>query len=275
MNSFLKRVISAVVGLAVIWGLWSFLGVLGLKLLAVFAVLVGGWELVGILFKPNDSRAHRAGFYFFLLCIFALSTIYPPHAAIIFAFFSICFCLLSLLTQNKFTSLETMTSFQAKSILGFLYVGLLPSFAVRILELPQGVLWFLVLLGVVFAGDIGAYITGMLFGRRKLMPLISPKKTIEGALGGLVCSVFVGAVGAVLLNKPIAFVVLLSAATAIVAQFGDLFESQLKRVADVKDSGRIMPGHGGVLDRIDGVLFASPIILLGAILLENRLVVNY
>ncbi|HRO66457.1 MAG TPA: phosphatidate cytidylyltransferase [Pseudobdellovibrionaceae bacterium] len=272
MNSFLKRVISAVIGLGVIWGLWTFLGITGLKLLALLAVLVGGWELIGILFKPNDSRAHRAAFYFFLLCIFALSTLYPPHAAIIFAFFSICFCLLSLLTQKKFTSLETMTSFQAKSILGFLYVGLLPSFAVRILELPQGVLWFLVLLGVVFAGDIGAYLTGMAFGRRKLMPLISPKKTVEGALGGLACSVFVGAVGAVLLQKPIAFVVLLSAATAIVAQFGDLFESQLKRVADVKDSGRIMPGHGGVLDRIDGVLFASPIILLGAILLENQLV---
>lgn len=271
MSTLLQRIISAILGVSMIWGLWAFLGVLGLKLLAVIAVLVGGWELVGILFRPSDLNSHRFTFYFFLICIFALSTLTPPNAALIFAFFSICFCLLSLLTQKKFTSLEALTSFQAKSILGFFYVGLLPSFAVRILDLPQGVGWFLLLLGVVFSGDIGAYFTGMSLGRRKLMPLVSPKKTIEGALGGLVCSTIVGGLGAVLLGKPIAFVLLLSTATAIVAQFGDLFESQLKRVADVKDSGRIMPGHGGVLDRIDGVLFASPIILLGAVLLENQL----
>lgn len=272
MKSFLPRLFSALIGLLVVWGLWALWGPMGFKILALFAVIVGGLELIKILFKPTDSRSVRSVFYFFLLCIFALSSLYPPHAAIIFAFFSICFCLFSLLMQKRFESLNSLTSFQAKSILGFLYVGLLPSFAVRILDLPQGVGWFLTLLAVVFAGDIGAYITGMLAGRRKLMPLISPKKTVEGALGGLVCSVAVGSVSAILLHQPIPVLVVLSAATAIVAQFGDLFESQLKRVADVKDSGKIMPGHGGVLDRIDGVLFASPILLLGAILLENQLI---
>lgn len=272
MNSLLPRVISAIVGLILIWALWSFAGIMGLKFLAVIAVFVGGWELVRILFKPSDLNSHRLIFYFSLISIFALSVLFPPHSAIVFAFFSICFCLVSLLTQKRFSDLEALTSFQAKSILGFFYVGLLPSFAVRILDLPQGVAWFLLLLGIVFAGDIGAYFTGLSFGKRKLMPLISPKKTVEGALGGLVCSTIVGAVGAVWLGKPLPFVILLAAGTAIVAQFGDLFESQLKRVADVKDSGRIMPGHGGVLDRIDGVLFASPIILFGAILLEKQLV---
>lgn len=252
--------------------LWYFLGVVGLKILVVAAVLVGGTELLNILFRPTDSRLSRAIFYFFNLCVFSLSCLFPSQSGLIFSFFAICFCLISLLIQKKFESLETLTSVQAKSILGFLYLGLLPSFAMLVLDLPNGMIWFLTLLSVVFSGDIGAYITGSLWGKRKLMPLISPKKSIEGALGGLVFSMLVGALYAQWLGHPTAMMIVLSAATAVVAQFGDLFESLLKRVADVKDSGRIMPGHGGVLDRIDGVLFASPILLFGAILLENRLV---
>ncbi|MBX2988211.1 MAG: phosphatidate cytidylyltransferase [Bdellovibrionaceae bacterium] len=272
MKSFLTRLISAVFGVIFVLAFWHFGQIRGLKILALLGVMVGGYELVRILFHGVDSLWNRGVFYFFLLCIFTLSCLHPDHAALVFAFFSICFCLMSLLTQKKFANLEALTSFQAKSILGFFYVGLLPSFAVRILDLPQGVLWFSTLLAVVFGGDIGAYIAGVLFGRRKLMPMISPKKTVEGAIGGLLCSMLVGFFFSRLLAQPILPLLILSAATAVVAQFGDLFESQLKRVADVKDSGRIMPGHGGVLDRIDGVLFASPILLFGAILLENRLV---
>lgn len=270
MKSFLTRLFSAIVAVGAIVALWFFLGLTGLKILGLFAVVVGAWELTRILFKPTDSRLSRSFFYLFIVCIFVLSTLHPAHAGLVFSFFSICFCLVSLLSQKKFGSLDALTSFEAKSILGFFYVGLLPSFAVRILDLPQGMTWFLGLLAIVFAGDIGAYLTGMTFGRHKLMPAISPKKTLEGALGGLIASILVGLAFAQWLDQPSIFLGLLAGTAGVIAQFGDLFESQLKRVADVKDSGRIMPGHGGVLDRIDGVLFASPVILFGALLLEGR-----
>lgn len=270
MNSLATRVLSALGALVAVYALWHFLGPLGFKVLCSVAVFVGGLELIRILFRPGDNL-HRGTFYFFILCIYALSSLHPARAAIVFAFFSICFCLISLLSQKKFDDLNALTSFQARSVMGFFYIGLIPSFAVQILDLPQGTLWFLTLLSVVFAGDIGAYAAGLTLGRRKLMPQISPKKTVEGAVGGLLASVLAGAVLSRWLGHSIVEVAVLAAVAGLIAQFGDLFESQLKRAADVKDSGRIMPGHGGILDRVDGVLFASPVILFGAILLENRL----
>lgn len=151
-------------------------------------------------------------------------------------------------------------------------MGLLPSFMIQLLSLPHGMVWFLSLLAIVFAGDIGAYIIGLNFGKHKIMPLVSPKKTVEGSIGGIAFSVFTALGISYFLDhiNPVALV-LLAVPTSVIAQFGDFFESVLKRVAEVKDSGKIMPGHGGVLDRVDGVLFAAPVILFGALVLEGRL----
>lgn len=272
VSSFTTRVISALVAVAILFALWFYLQLTGLKILSAFAVIVGTLELIRMLFKPDDSRFVRAIFYVFTLCLFGLASLHPFHTGVIFACFSAAFCLITLLSQQKFDDLKDLTNFQAKSVLGFFYMGLLPSFAIRLLDLEHGQLWFITLLAIVFAGDIGAYLTGMTIGKHKLMPMISPKKTIEGSLGGLVFSVVVGGVMATWLEKPIYPLAILALATGVIAQFGDLFESQLKRVADIKDSGKIMPGHGGVLDRIDGVLFACPVILLGALILENQFV---
>lgn len=270
MKSFVTRFISAFVALGILISLYWFMGNNGFKLFTVFGVIVGGYELLKLLFNPDDSKLNRASFYIFLLTIFFLSSLYPQFSGAIFAFFSICFCLISLVTHYKFEDLESLTHFQARGILGFFYMGLLPSFPILILNGPHGLIWFLSLLGIVFAGDIGAYAAGVNWGKTKLMPVISPKKSIEGSLGGLFSS---GAMGLVIvyffLPHVSAFhIIILSILAAIAGQLGDLFESQLKRVAGVKDSGNIMPGHGGVLDRIDGVLFAAPVIYLGSVLLE-------
>jgi len=270
MNSFTKRLLSALVAAGVLFSIWFYLGPLGLKGLITFAVVVGGFELIRILFKKEDSMVSKASFYVALLGIFAISTFLPERSGLAFACLAVLFCLINMFSQKKFQNLESLTLFEAKSVLGFFYLGLLPSFAARIVDLPKGTGWFLTLLAIVFAGDIGAYITGMLFGRHKLMPTISPKKTLEGSAGGLVFSILAGALCGHLLERPILPMILLSAVVAVIGQLGDLFESQLKRVANVKDSGRIMPGHGGVLDRIDGVLFACPILFLGALIIENQ-----
>jgi phosphatidate cytidylyltransferase len=126
-------------------------------------------------------------------------------------------------------------------------------------------------LAVVFSGDTCAYLVGVLFGKTKILPLVSPKKSLQGSLGGLLGSTLAAVVcwKFMFQDKDLDNLVVLAFVSGFIAQFGDFFESLLKRVADVKDSGSIMPGHGGVLDRIDGVLFASPVILFGVLMLSH------
>jgi phosphatidate cytidylyltransferase len=116
----------------------------------------------------------------------------------------------------------------------------------------------------VWAADIGAYFAGRRFGRRKLAPAVSPGKSWEGALGGLACALFVSLAFAHALAVPWgAPLLLFTVLVAVLSIFGDLFESVLKRTAGVKDSGGLLPGHGGVLDRLDALLPALPLAALG------------
>ena len=152
--------------------------------------------------------------------------------------------------------------------LGAVYVGGLLSMYPRTLLLPRGEHWVLLGILAVAAGDTMAYFTGRAIGRRKLAPSVSPNKTVEGAVGGLLGSV----VGAVLYahgflpGVPAGYAAAAGAAVGIFGQGGDLFESLVKRAAGVKDSGTILPGHGGLLDRADGLLAAGPILHLFAAL---------
>ena len=132
----------------------------------------------------------------------------------------------------------------------------------------------IVLLLVIWASDIGAYMAGRAFGGPRLAPVISPGKTWSGALGGLVAAAAVGVAASAILGKgapswrPVAFAVLLG----VVSQVGDLFESLLKRHFGVKDSGSMIPGHGGLLDRLDAVLAAAPVAALLALVLGRGVV---
>ena len=142
-----------------------------------------------------------------------------------------------------------------------IYIPLMLAFGVLIRDGPDGMRWALLVLAVVFAGDIGALYTGTTLGRHKLCPSVSPGKTVEGSVGGLIGSVAVGSLAKLIFfprllwGESILFFLVLS----IVGQIGDLYESEFKRAAGVKDSGVILPGHGGLLDRIDALLFALPV----------------
>ena len=124
---------------------------------------------------------------------------------------------------------------------------------------PVGVLWLLL---AVAAADIGAYFTGRRFGRRKLAPRVSPAKTWEGLAGGGAALFAVAACGALLLPGSLLGWLGAAILALLAATVGDLFESVLKRLAGVKDSGNILPGHGGILDRVDAVLAAAPMLAL-------------
>ena len=118
----------------------------------------------------------------------------------------------------------------------------------------------LTVFAIIWAGDTAAYYGGRGFGRHPLAPKVSPKKTVEGAICGLIASILAGtAMGAWRLNASWSNMALISGFTAIAGQVGDLAESALKRSAGVKDSSSILPGHGGILDRLDSLLFAAPV----------------
>ena len=126
--------------------------------------------------------------------------------------------------------------------------------------------WLLIALVVIWAADSGAYFAGRRFGKRKLSPRISPNKTIEGLIGGMVAAVIVALIGAPLAGATVAQLPLVALVVVVTVGFsvvGDLFESLLKRHVGAKDSGDLIPGHGGILDRIDSVLAALPVFALG------------
>ncbi len=148
----------------------------------------------------------------------------------------------------------------AWAVLGVAYVGGLLSYASLLREGPDGrqLVYFAAL--TTWAGDIGAYYVGSRLGRRPLAPRVSPKKTVEGALGGIAATALVAAAGSswVWPRLPLATAIWAGGMLAVVGILGDLSESAVKRAAGVKDSGALIPGHGGVLDRLDSLMFCVP-----------------
>ena len=153
------------------------------------------------------------------------------------------------------------------SLAGILYVGLGFSFVTLLRrDLLHGSGWVLMVLGLCWLSDTGAYFAGRAFGKRKLSPLVSPNKSVEGAIGGMLGSIFAGFLFKFLLLPELSVlqVLLLAIPANILAQSGDLCESLLKRSCEVKDSGTIIHGHGGMLDRVDAVIFVAPYVYLFA-----------
>ncbi len=150
----------------------------------------------------------------------------------------------------------------AASVFGLFYLGFLPSHWIKLRALSDGGLGLTLLACfLIVATDIGSYVIGRRLGRRPLSP-ISPGKTVEGALGGVVCAMAVGAIGGSWIGWPWGWLVgaLLGAVVALFALVGDLTESMMKRDAGLKDSGDAIPGHGGILDRIDSYLFVPAVV---------------
>jgi len=138
---------------------------------------------------------------------------------------------------------------------------------VRILDVPHGAQWMLFMLLLVWVADIGAYFVGRRFGRVRLAPAVSPGKTWEGVLGGVAVSALVAVAGSAWFGIPWTLFVPLCLAAVAFSVVGDLTESLLKRFAGVKDSGTLFPGHGGVMDRIDSVTGAAPVLFFGLVAL--------
>lgn len=181
---------------------------------------------------------------------------------IVSAALALALCCLIFLTLRAYGRLSDPFAVLSRAIFGTLYIGFGAAHLPLLFQLPDGNRWVILLTLVIIASDAGAYYTGSNFGRRKLCPAISPNKTVEGLLGGLALAVVVAAVAAPLLLPATG---LLPAAAiglflAGIGAAGDLVESVLKRTMGVKDSGTLLPGHGGILDRADSLLLAAPVL---------------
>ncbi len=145
-------------------------------------------------------------------------------------------------------------------ILGFFYI-LIPTFSViKIRFYDVDVLFWM--FAIIWSTDIFAFFAGKILGGAKLMPSVSPNKTWSGLAGGVFASILIGITSSLMFKGGILFFALCSAMLSLIEQASDLFESKIKRIFGVKDSGNIIPGHGGVLDRLDGMIFVAPVVLI-------------
>lgn len=268
------RAVSALVVVLLLFVSYYAMGSMGMLLFCLFFysfVLFEGSKLLGVNLLPSLSLKViyfcSTGIIFFLILFLStkISFYFYAFIAVFFMLVSMIICL------KKSMPLEEVFKFQLKLYFTWFYLGMLPATCLELLLKDNGVQWFVVFLLLVFSGDIMAYLFGMFFGKHLLLPEISPKKTWEGAFGGLVATLITAVISRQLLSLQVGLLETLIFAVFIsfFAQAGDFFESLLKRVSNVKDSGQLMPGHGGLLDRIDGLLFAAPLMSLAVSYIEK------
>ncbi len=261
MSNLITRVISAFFALVVLWTIIYFFESTGLVVFCVLIATVGLYEMSLLLFRSGFPKYAKTVFFILGLVNLLVASLKDMsfQSPLLVSTFSVI-VVVSLILHKTFSSVDQILLFVSKFVMGIIYAACLPALVISLVQSSHGILWFLCLLTVIFSGDTGAYVFGTLFGKTKIAPLLSPKKSLQGSFGGLLFSSLAGLGFSFIIPEasPI-LMIILGFLGGVLGQSGDFFESLVKRVAGVKDSGFIMPGHGGVLDRIDGVYFASPL----------------
>jgi phosphatidate cytidylyltransferase len=231
-------------------------------ILISLAGLVALWEYYRIVFNAEARPISRIILYWGYGISFALIwSTFLAGSEVTLSLIGLNLLVVALISLFQFKTDHTVLEVIIRQLQGLIYIPLLLSFLILIRAGSSGMIWIFLLLAVIFAGDTSAYYVGSYLGRHKLSPAVSPGKTIEGSIGGLAANLVVGAIGKFffLPAMPWGLCILFFIVVGLAGQVGDLFESELKRSSGIKDSGGILPGHGGILDRIDALLFASPV----------------
>lgn len=254
------RTVSALAAVGILAVIYLFFELAGIIAMTMFMEVIVIKEGLGLIdFDPMEIRFKRFfGILIYLLFLLVLF-IEPYRFQVLVGFITLALAL-SIQVPTK-GNLQGLQNIQSRGVLLLIYLGVFPALLIDLLFKYNGAFWFLSLLVMVFAGDVGAYSFGKLFGKTSLLPSLSPKKTWAGAWGGFLATLLSAASLHYFghLKIPLVGWLVMAGLISFVAQSGDFFESLLKRISDVKDSGNIMPGHGGILDRIDGLIFAAPV----------------
>ena len=263
MTVLRQRVITGVVGVPlVILAIWF--GDPWFSLLIAAAALASTYEFYRL--YDFDNRGPLLYVGLILVLGLALGPHYQERSPDVLAAVITATVLISLIWLLGLSSKDKAFSKWAWAIAGAFYIGWMLSYWLSLRGLEDGRNWVCLAMLTTFANDTGAYFIGRAWGRHRLAPMISPSKTWEGVIGGLVSAILGAMVIAAVLNpiSPFSFrywqIIVLGFLVGLFAQLGDLVESLLKRNMRVKESGSLLPGHGGVLDRFDSLIFVGAVI---------------
>lgn len=249
------RVLTALLGIPVLI-FFVYLGNYWFTLFVLLVTLIGLKEYNALMRKGDWKPFEITGYFIIPILFFAVNQDNPSLLISLWILFFITFSLLPVFFHGRVQYRDSALAFW-----GIIYTGGLAGFLLATRMLSDGFYYILFLLIVIWANDIFAYLVGSRIGRRMLAPAISPKKTVEGMVAGLAASVLAGMALAFLLpvdQISMAAGARLGLITGVTGSLGDLSQSALKRSAGAKDSGDLLPGHGGILDRFDSLLFAAP-----------------
>ena len=259
----------------------------GLALFVLMLLVVnalGHWEFLGMFQAEADKPRRFKAVLLGSLILLSFCTAHPnnPWCApsgilycnpgiVLFALFW-CLFILFLFYLVSYEHITQVSQNLAINTLGLLYLPFLLGHLIWLRFLVDGEWWVLWFLMVIFAGDTGAYYVGRTLGKTRLYPAVSPGKTWAGVAGGLAASLVVGVAAGKWLLPGVGGLALaaLAVVLGVAGLLGDLFESMLKRQAQVKDASKLLPGHGGMLDRLDSILFSAPLLVYARLFLIGR-----
>lgn len=264
-----KRILTAAILIPIVLGVLFYLPPLSFRILTSFIVLGGAWEWAGLM--GLQSLFARFGYFVFMEACLFIILLLPEYSILLTAsiwWIMAAYMVIAYPSGSQFLFRHRW----AKGLMGILTLA--PCWvAINSIRLQADGLYALLFLFILIWGaDSAAYFVGKQWGKHKLAPKVSPGKSWEGFLGALLFTIFIVIIACGLSHTPMKlwpWAILLSLVTVIFSVIGDLFESMLKRHVGVKDSGHLLPGHGGLLDRIDSLTAAAPIFAFGAALLSQ------
>lgn len=260
MNNHVVRLITSIIAVPIIISFILYSSELAFSIIISLIIQLAVWEYTGLVFEKHRDLLEKGTLY--LLAIFIPLAAYGGANAVILAVITSSILLTYLLFLFNITSAHIDLTKAGKVLMGLLYMPLLMSSFILLRNLHSGAIWVLFVLAIVSLGDITAYYIGRIMGKHQLHPWVSPGKTVEGTMGQIVGSLLGAVIFQTLFFTSLSLInaIIIGTLGGVLAQLGDLFESAIKRSAGAKDAGFIIPGHGGILDRLDSLSFVAPFV---------------
>jgi phosphatidate cytidylyltransferase len=258
-NSYLKRWLTGIVLAVVIVAVILFCSAEVLAVVITIFIFGGVWEYNNIVFRKGFFKEKIEGLIFAI--VIPLVMFFGNNQLLLAVLaFCILFVFILFLWSVKESTFDILSV--AKVIFGLMYIPFLMSHLILLRMLEKGIIWVLFVLVLAFAGDITALYVGKYFGKHKLIPLVSPGKTVEGTIGLVLGSTMACLIFSYFLFPKVSLIhiAILAFVGSIIGQLGDLCESAIKRNYGLKDASSLLPGHGGLLDRMDCLIFITPVV---------------